>query len=182
MCRVSVPPRRSNVRSSSTRRSLACIAGESAATSSRTMRAALRHFEAARLARDGARERAALVAEKFGFDEFRGQAGAINFQERRFAPRTALMNPARELVLARAAFAGDEQGGGRGRRAFRPSPERRARPDRPPPIRCLPQSWLCRAAFGFLARLRRSFRARGNRSARPSATAARDRNIPARAR
>src|SRR5271156_6685559 len=37
MCRVSVPPKRSKVRSSRTRRSFACMPGASAATSSRTM-------------------------------------------------------------------------------------------------------------------------------------------------
>ncbi len=74
-------------------------------------RAALRHLEPARLARHRARKRPALVAEKLGFDKLRGQAGAVNFQERRIAARSALVNPARELILAGAALAGDQKRG-----------------------------------------------------------------------
>ena len=76
-------------------------------------RAALRHFEAAGLARHRAGESAAFVAEKFGFDELGRKAGAINFQKGRVAARAVLVNPARELIFARTAFAGDEQRGGR---------------------------------------------------------------------
>src|ERR1700739_2684143 len=76
-------------------------------------RAALRHFEAALLASDGAGEGAALVAEKFGFDEFGRKAGAINFQKRRVATWSVLVNPACQLILSSATLAGDEQGGGR---------------------------------------------------------------------
>ena len=86
--------------------------GASAATSSRHDRAGLRHFQAAEFARDGAGEGAALVAEKFGFDQFGRQAGAINFQERSVVARAVLVNPARELIFAGAAFAGDQHGGG----------------------------------------------------------------------
>ena len=106
---VSVPPSRSNVRSSSTRSSFACIAGSERRDFVEHDRAALGHLEPSRLARDGAGERSALVAEKFGFDELGGQAGAIDLQERRVAARAAFVNPARELILARAAFAGDQQ-------------------------------------------------------------------------
>src|SRR6202030_2504455 len=76
-------------------------------------RAALRHFQAALLASDGTGEGAALVAEKFGLDEFGRKAGAINFQKRRVATRSVLVNPARELILSSATLPGDEQGGGR---------------------------------------------------------------------
>ena len=75
-------------------------------------RSALRHFQPARLARDGAGKRAALVAKKFGFDQLRGQAGAIDFQKGRVAARAVLVNPARKLIFARAAFAGDQKRGG----------------------------------------------------------------------
>ena len=75
-------------------------------------RAALRHFQAPWLARDGSRERAALMAEELRFHKLGGKAGAIDFQERRIAARAAFVNPARELVLARAAFAGDQNRGG----------------------------------------------------------------------
>ena len=49
------------------------------------------------------------MAEKFGFDEFGGQARAINLQERRVVALSLLVNPASELVFAGAAFAGDEK-------------------------------------------------------------------------
>ncbi len=89
-------------------------------------RAALRHFEAARLARHGARERSALVAEKFGFDKFGRKAGAINFQKWRIATRTMLVNPARELIFSRAAFTGDQRVVVAVRRVFRRFRERAA--------------------------------------------------------
>src|SRR6202041_1400422 len=75
--------------------------------------AALCHFEAALLASNGASERPALVSEKFGLDEFGRKAGAINFQKRRVATRSVLMNPSRELIFSRAALAGNEERGGR---------------------------------------------------------------------
>ena len=110
---VSVPPSRSNVRSSSTRKSFACITDESAATSSRIDRAAERHLETPGLARDGAGERPAFVTEEFRFHQLGGQAGAIDFQEWRVVAGTVLVNPARELVFTGAALAGDQK---RGRR------------------------------------------------------------------
>ncbi len=71
-------------------------------------RAALREFEAAGLRRDGAGERAFLVSEEFRLDELGWKAGAIDFQKWRVMARPLLVNPARELIFARAAFAGDE--------------------------------------------------------------------------
>ena len=72
----------------------------------------LRHFQAAGFARDSPGERAAFVAEQFGFDELGRQAGAINFQEWRVVPWAALMDPARELVFAGATFTCDQHGCG----------------------------------------------------------------------
>ena len=72
-------------------------------------RAALRHFQAAKLAFDGSGECAALVAEKFGFDQFLREARAIDFQEGRVAPGTEFVNQPRQMILARAAFSGDQQ-------------------------------------------------------------------------
>src|SRR5579862_8742530 len=75
--------------------------------------ATLRHFEAALLASDGPCESSALVAKKFGFDEFSRKAGAINFQKRRVATRAVLMNPARKLIFSSSALAGNEKSSGR---------------------------------------------------------------------
>ena len=74
-------------------------------------RSALRHFQAAGFARDRAGERAAFVAEKFGFDQLGRQAGAVDFQKGSIVARAAFMNPARELIFPRAAFAGDQNRG-----------------------------------------------------------------------
>src|SRR5258708_6380072 len=64
--------------------------------------------EAAELARESAGEGSALVAEEFALDKLRGQTGAIDFQKGRIAAGTQLMDDARKIILARAAFAGDE--------------------------------------------------------------------------
>ena len=109
---VSVPPRRSNWRSSSTRKSLACVAGSKRRDFIEHDGSAQRHFQAAELSLDRAGEGAPLVPEQFRFDKFRRQAGAIDFQERRIAPGAVLVNPAREMIFAGAAFAGDQKRGG----------------------------------------------------------------------
>src|SRR5215472_8442404 len=70
-------------------------------------------LEAPQLAFDCARERAPLMAKELAFDELRRQARAINLQVRRIASRAELMNQARKVILAGAAFSCDEQ---RGRR------------------------------------------------------------------
>ena len=70
------------------------------------------HFQPAELALDRAGEGAAFVAEQFRFDEFLRQAGAIDFQEGRIAPRAEFVDQAREMILAGAAFSGDEKRGG----------------------------------------------------------------------
>ena len=74
-------------------------------------RAALRHFEAARLARHGAGESAALVAKKLRFHQLRRKAGAIDFQERRVAAGAMVVDPAGQLIFARAAFPGNQKVG-----------------------------------------------------------------------
>ena len=84
---VSVPPRRSKVRSCSTRRSLPCVAGSKRRDFVENNRAAAAQLEAAQLALHGAGEGAAFVAEKFALHQLRRQAGTINFQEWRVAAR-----------------------------------------------------------------------------------------------
>src|SRR5258708_30948289 len=68
-------------------------------------------LEAAELAFDRAGKSAAFVAEEFAFNELRRKAGAIDFQERRVAARAEFMNQARDVVLAAAAFTGDQESG-----------------------------------------------------------------------
>src|SRR5438552_739237 len=84
MRRVSVPPRRSNVRSCKTRRSFPCAPDESAA----------------------------LMAEELAFDKLRRKAGAIDFQERSVAAWTKFMDQARKVILAAAALARDQERSG----------------------------------------------------------------------
>src|SRR6266550_2857688 len=101
MRRVSVPPRRSNVRSWRERGDFiendAAVAAE---------------LEAAELALDRAGKGAAFVAEEFAFDELRRKTGTIDFQERRVTSRTEFMNQPGEMVLTGAAFTGDQKSGG----------------------------------------------------------------------
>ncbi len=54
------------------------------------------------------------MAKKFALDKLRGQTGAIDFQKGRIAAGTQLMDYARKIILARAAFAGDEESRRRG--------------------------------------------------------------------
>src|SRR5579862_9539523 len=167
--------------------------------------ATLRHFETALLASDGAGKGSALVAKKFGFDEFSGKAGAINFQKWSVATGAVLMNPARELIFSRAALARNEQrgrrfgelggkfkntkGGGIGSDPFKAQHERfrivrwclaRGR------VVCRHRSVrYCFDAMRRLAlrsRARADARAPGNRCARRYATAVRDRSTSGRAR
>jgi hypothetical protein len=71
-------------------------------------RAAAAEFEPSEFAFDGAGESSALVAEEFAFDQIWRKAGAINLQKGRIAARAEFVHEAREVVLARAAFAGDQ--------------------------------------------------------------------------
>jgi hypothetical protein len=71
--------------------------------------AAAAEFESAEFAFDSAGESAALVAEEFALHEIWRKAGAINLQKWRIAARAEFVHEAREVVFARAAFAGDQQ-------------------------------------------------------------------------
>ena len=71
-------------------------------------RATAAEFEPAEFAFDGAGESAALVAEELALDEIWRKAGAINLQKRCVATGTEFVHEAREVVFARAAFAGDQ--------------------------------------------------------------------------
>src|SRR5260370_29487418 len=66
-------------------------------------------LETAEFALDRTGKSAAFVPEEFAFDQLGRKAGAVDFQERRVASRSELMNQAREVVLARAAFTSDEE-------------------------------------------------------------------------
>src|SRR5258705_4710658 len=68
-------------------------------------------LKAAEFALHRAGKRAALVTEKFAFDKLRRKAGAIDFQEWRVAPGAKFMYQPREVVLAAAAFPGDQESG-----------------------------------------------------------------------
>jgi len=105
---VSVPPRRSKVRSCKTRRSLPWAPVERAATSSRTI-VPLPPSSNAEFAFDGAGESAALVAEEFALHEIWRKAGAINLQEGCIAARAEFVHEACEVVFAGTAFAGDQK-------------------------------------------------------------------------
>jgi hypothetical protein len=76
-------------------------------------RAAAAELETAQFAFNGAGESAALVSEKFAFDEIGWQAGAVNLQEGRIAARAKFVHEPREVIFAGAAFAGDQQSGWR---------------------------------------------------------------------
>src|SRR4029077_361602 len=62
-----------------------------------------------KLALDRPGEGAAFVSKQFRFDEFLREAGAINFQIGRIAPGAEFVDQAREMILAGAAFSGDEK-------------------------------------------------------------------------
>src|SRR5882757_6731055 len=78
-------------------------------------RAAVGEFEAADFLIDGPGERAALVAEKLGFEKAAGNGGAIDFNEGAIAARTEIMDGAGEELLAGAGFAEQEDGSASGR-------------------------------------------------------------------
>ncbi len=76
-------------------------------------RAAVGELEAPRLARHGAGERAALVAEELALDELLRDGRAVDLDERLVLAARVLVQRAGDELLARAALAGDEH---RGRR------------------------------------------------------------------
>ena len=80
--------------------------------------AAVGEFEAADAPFGRAGEGAALVAENFAFHQRFGNRGAIDGDERAAGARRKLVNAARDDFLARAGFAGDQNGGGARRGHF----------------------------------------------------------------
>ena len=68
-------------------------------------RAAFGKLEAAEFAAMRARERAALVAEQFAFEQMLGIRGAIHDDERLILPVAVRVNRLRDQLFARAAFA-----------------------------------------------------------------------------
>ncbi len=109
---VSVPPSRSNCRSSSTRKSFDWVAGESAATSSSTMVPA-----PAISSRPSLRSTAPVKAPRSWPNNSDstsscGRLAQSIFKKGRVAPRAEFVDQARQMILARAAFPGDEQRGG----------------------------------------------------------------------
>src|SRR5262249_15300980 len=71
-------------------------------------RAVRRRFENARLVAPGVGEAAAHVAEQLRLEERIRQAGAVDGCHRRQAPAAAVVNEARDEVLADAGLAGGE--------------------------------------------------------------------------
>jgi hypothetical protein len=63
-----------------------------------------RHLDLARLGRAGVREGAALVAEELGLEEVGGDARAVDLDERAVAPRSPVVEPVCDEVLAGAAL------------------------------------------------------------------------------
>ncbi len=109
---VSVPPRRSNCRSSSTRKKFRLRGRRKRRDFIQHDRSRARHFQAAEFALDRSGKCAALVPEQFRFDQFLRQAGTIDFQEGRIAPGSEFVDQARQMILAGAALSGDEKRGG----------------------------------------------------------------------
>src|SRR5258708_25050112 len=81
-------------------------------------RAFVGEFEAADLLRDGASERALIVAEEFALEQVKGNGGTIQPYERASATRTEVVNRMRNQFLAGASFALDNDGRVRGRDAL----------------------------------------------------------------
>ena len=78
-------------------------------------RALVRQLEAADLARDGAGERALLVAEELAFEQAGGNGGAIQLDEGALAARAQAVDGARQQFLAGSRLALDQHGGIGGR-------------------------------------------------------------------
>ena len=75
----------------------------------------LRQFEASDALRDGAGERALLVAEHFAFQQAGGNGGAVELDEGGLPPRAQVVDGARQQFLAGAGFAVDQHRGIGGR-------------------------------------------------------------------
>ena len=80
-------------------------------------RSAVGQLEAPDALRDRARERAALVAEELALEQARRDGGAVDLDEAALAPRAALVDRARDQLLAGARLAADQhrRAGGRHR-------------------------------------------------------------------
>ena len=78
-------------------------------------RASVRDLEAADAALEGARERAALVAEELALDERAGERGAVDRDERTVAAGAARVDRARDELLAGPGLAREEDGRSRRR-------------------------------------------------------------------
>jgi len=74
-------------------------------------RAAMGQFKAALALRDGARERAFLVAEQFAFNDRFGERGAIDAYERFAGAQAIVVDSMCDEFFADAAFSTDEDGG-----------------------------------------------------------------------
>jgi len=72
-------------------------------------------LEAAEFAVNGSGEGAPFVAKEFAFDEIGRKRGAVDFEKRSVTARAEFVNKTREMVLARAGFAGNEKRCGRRR-------------------------------------------------------------------
>ena len=73
-------------------------------------------------------EAALLVAEQLGLDQLLGDGRAVDLDQRVRVPLTGAMDGARHQLLAGAALAGDEHGGGGRRRALDRAPQLAASP------------------------------------------------------
>src|SRR6266481_8706058 len=73
-------------------------------------RAAVGHFEAADALRDCSRECALLVSEQLAFQQTRRNSRAVEFDERLRAPRTQIMDGARDQFLSCTRVSIDEHG------------------------------------------------------------------------
>jgi hypothetical protein len=108
---VSVPPRRSNSRSCSTRSNFDLRAEVDVADLIEEERSTLGHLEAAFLPGVGAGERALLVAEQLRLDERIGQRRAAHFHEWLLRPQRVVVNGVRDEFLAGARLAANQHGG-----------------------------------------------------------------------
>ena len=105
-----VPPSRRKVRSSSTLSSFGCTSATSSPTSSRNSVPRAGDLEQPALGLLGVGEGAALVPEQLTLEEGRGQRRAVHLDERLRGARGALVDPTRDVALARARLADDEHG------------------------------------------------------------------------
>ena len=115
---VRLPPRRSNSCSCKNTQQFGLkLEGEIADFIEKKC-AAIGKFEAANFLRQRPRKSATFVAEEFGFEQARGNGGAVDLDESAFAAGTEVVNRARDDFLAGAGFAEDQDSGARGRGEF----------------------------------------------------------------